>query len=248
MRKRKAPPGTEAFTVLRDHQRAFVPVQPTAGTAHGCWVPPVVAMARYYRLDAAATVDSVLGTATATHTRARTCTRTHIHLLTLAHSLTFHVVADKLQAVRKAGPAKEKGEEGGEEEEGEDACEVLEETFGVWAPSRVWGDDEAEIAGSSLEQGGVPWGGATSEDDYGAQRVHAAWFADVRATIDGGDVVLLLVERLEGRLDAGHTHYLLVVGYREEQPRRGGHRYSLLVKVCARTCHCFLPFRFPEKK
>jgi hypothetical protein len=62
------------------------------------------------------------------------------------------------------------------------------------------------------------------------RRVAALWFADVKRTLDGGNLVLLLVERLEGGKDQGRTHYLLCLGCQETTRQRGGSAYSLYVK------------------
>jgi hypothetical protein len=113
-------------------------------------------------------------------------------------------------------------------DEAEDAFEVLERAYGVWAATLVWANDEACLADSVAH--GVTWCGPTSEDDYGTQQVHPPWFASIRATIDGGDLVLLLVERLEDGKDKGNVHYLLVLGYQEIVRRRGRNAYSLRLK------------------
>jgi len=158
------------------HERAVTPQQPT-DRPNGCWIPPVVSIARFYELDSEATIASVLA----------------------------------------SYPSKDD----------EDAFEVLERLFGVWAPSNVYGNDASCF--ETTAEHGVPWCGPTSIEEYGTQRAHPDWFADVRATIDGGDLVLLLVERLEGLRDKGNTHYLLVVGY-QEVARRCGNVCSLFVK------------------
>ena len=145
MSKRKR--GEAPHVLVDGHERAVVFQQPTNdGRENGCWIPPVVAFARYYGLDPAASIDSVL-------------------------------------AVRP-------------QDEAEDVFEMMEDIYGVWAPAKVWGNDEAFLADSA--EHGVPWCGPTSEDDgCGNRSINPAWFADVCATVDAGDLVLLLVERLE---------------------------------------------------
>ena len=57
-------------------------------------------------------------------------------------------------------------------------------------------------------------------------------FASLQTTITNGNLVLLLVERLEKK-DEGNTHYLLCVGYQvlfKNRSRRGRNSYRLLVK------------------
>lgn len=166
-------------TLVAGHERAVMPRQPTDGgrRQHGCWVPPVVALALFYGLGTAAQVS----------------------------------VASVL-ALRPG-------------DEDEEVVEVFEQALGVEGmitPSS-WSNDEAFFEGSDR------YLGLTSVEDYGVQAVAQPWFADVRKVIDGGNLILLLVERLEGGNDRGKTHYLLCVGY-QETVRRRGTAFSLKVK------------------
>ena len=199
MAKRKRDPPR----LVDGHDRAFMPKQPTSGGRNnGCWIPPVVALARFYHFDVGATVESVLGK----------------YPLDVA----------------------------------EDVYEMVAKLYGCWLPTNVWrndaGDDADEVAEEDAEElnneandnngtqtDTAPEGlhsdcGPTSEVEYGIQHVHAPWFSDVRATIDGGNLVLLLVERQDAGKDKGNIHYLLVLGYQEISQRRGGNTYSLRVK------------------
>ena len=103
-------------------------------------------------------------------------------------------------------------------DDGEDACEVLEDITGWSFPGSTWGRGDAEADINVFTQGSV-WGGPTAVNDYGTHTVAGAWWAALKQTIEGSNLVLLLVERLEGGQDKGHTHYLLVLGF-EEQVRR----------------------------
>ena len=78
------------WRMVEGHERAYMPQQLTS-MAIGCWIPPVVALARFYALDDAASIASVRA---------------------------LYPISD--------------------EKEGEDACEVLEKIFGIWAPSKVF--------------------------------------------------------------------------------------------------------------
>lgn len=106
---------------------------------------------------------------------------------------------------------------------GEEACEVMEDITGWWYAESAWGNDEACIEGSG-------WGGPTAVDDYGTHAVADGWWAALKQTIEGGNIVLVLVERLEGSRDKGHTHYLLVLGFEEQVRRRGGNVRKLWLK------------------
>jgi hypothetical protein len=109
----------------------------------------------------------------------------------------------------------------------EEACEVLEDISGPpWLVEATWGDQEAVIT----ENEEVVWGGPTSESDFGTRKVSDAWWNTLVSTIAADNVVLLLVERLEGGKDKGNTHYLLVLGYEEEVRRRGGNVRKLWLK------------------
>jgi len=185
---------------VHGHQLAVVFRQPTGkGRANGCWIPPVVALGRFYGLDTGADVESVLAR---------------------YHALDTDTTEAGAGSALAACPELK--------DEAEDVFEVFEQMYGLWAPSFVWGDDQTFLEESAAH--GVPWRGPTSADDYGTQTVHTPWFDAVRATVDAGDLVLLLVERLEGGKDKGGTHYLLVVGYQETRRRRGGNACSLQVK------------------
>jgi len=71
--------------------------------------------------------------------------------------------------------------------------------------------------------------------DFGTHAVADAWWAALTRTLsgsgdEGSNLIMLLVERLEGGQDKGHTHYLLVLGYEEEVRRRGGNVRKLWLK------------------
>ena len=72
--------------------------------------------------------------------------------------------------------------------------------------------------------------GPTSEEDFGTFKVSIRWFEDLRNTIDGGNPVLLLVQRLEPGKDRSQTHFLLCLGYEEKAGRRGRRAFTLYVK------------------
>ena len=111
-------------------------------------------------------------------------------------------------------------------DDGEEACEVLEDITGWWLPETTWGNDEACIKGHP----DIVWGGPTFVSDYGTHAVANQWWAALAQTIGGPNLVLLLVERLEGGKDNGHTHYLLVLGHEEQIRRRGGNVRKLWLK------------------
>ena len=106
--------------------------------------------------------------------------------------------------------------------------QILPEVVRGLVTATVFSDD-AEVE-RDLSDTSVVFGGSTSEMDFGTRRAATSWFTDVQSTIDRGDVILLLVERLDGGKDKGNTHYLLGVGYEESSSRRGGTAYTLYVK------------------
>ena len=164
------------------HERAIMPQQPTgSGRTCSCWVPPVVALARFYGLEQ-------------------------------LHNTTTSVSVESILALRPG-------------DQDEEVCEVLEQAFGVWPAPSSWSNDETFFDGND-----VALSGPTSEEDFGTHKVAEAWFADVQKTINAGNLVLLLVERLFGTKDKGNTHYLLCLGCEEIPRRRGGHAYSLRIK------------------
>ena len=182
--------GLQRGAVLVDgFEHAMMPTQPSlGGRRHGCWIPPVVALARFYGLKhdtgAEVTVDSIV---------------------------TMHP----------------------EDEEAE-VCEIIEEICGVWCPDKTFGDEEAFIkkpaqAGNPPIQS-VNWAGPTSIDDFGTRKVSQLWFADVKRTIERGELCLLLLERLESGKDQSATHYLLALGFEEVLQRRSHHACTLYVK------------------
>ena len=107
----------------------------------------------------------------------------------------------------------------------EEACEVLEDITGWWLPEVTWGNDEEFIK----SEGEISWGGPTSVSDYGTHAVAEPWWSALMLALSD-NIVLLLVERLEGGKDQGNTHYLLVLGYEEEVRRRGGNVRKLWLK------------------
>jgi hypothetical protein len=111
-------------------------------------------------------------------------------------------------------------------DDGEEACEIFEDITGWWLPNTTWGNDEAFIRSNP----DIVWGGPTFASDYGTHAVADQWWASLTQTIGAANLVLLLVERLEGGMDKGHTHYLLVLGYEEQIRRRGGNVRKLWLK------------------
>ena len=111
-------------------------------------------------------------------------------------------------------------------DDAEEACEVFEDITGWWLPETTWGNDEASIK----DEPDLVWGGPTSVSDFGTHAVGDEWWAALTRTIENDDLVLLLVERLEGGKDKGHMHYLLVLGFEEQIRRRGGNVRRLWLK------------------
>ena len=56
--------------------------------------------------------------------------------------------------------------------------------------------------------------------DVKVRLVSDPWFAAVSTTIRSDNLILLLVERLEGGKDKGNTHCLVMLGYEETKVRR----------------------------
>eukprot|EP01049_Picozoa_sp_SAG25_P007899 SAG25_NODE_673_length_6002_cov_4.287481_2_plen_286_part_00 len=180
---------------------ATLPKQPTAGyTAAGvllpggrrnaCWAPPVVAIARFY---------GILQLPPASRSSRAWP----------AGAGGGDITADSVLGLRPG-------------DDDEEACEVLEDITGLWLVGETWGNDE-EFLKSAAGVGrtnDVIWGGPTSESDFGTHIVHEAWWSAVKATIEDGELVVVLVERLEGKHDKGNTHYLLALGFEETKQRR----------------------------
>lgn len=114
---------------------------------------------------------------------------------------------------------------------------MFEDITGCWLPSTTFGNDEAFIRNlyPGLAAADIVWGGPTSVTEYGTHAVADEWWAAVKRLLNGSNgerpgLILLLVERLEGGKDKGHTHYLLVLGYEEQIRRRGGNVRKLWLK------------------
>ena len=110
----------------------------------------------------------------------------------------------------------------------EEAVEVIEKLIGFWPDPVTFSDDSSTSFGTHVD-----YKGTTSENSYGTRGVAVEWISHLQTTIRNGDLVLLLVERLEQK-DKGNTHYLLCIGCQvlKNRSRRSGNSYSyrLLVK------------------
>lgn len=170
-------------TLIPSADLVDVPMQPQDGLHNGCWVSPVVAVAKFYGV---------------------------VQLPAMSRSeRTWPKAAGNCEITVASVLALRPGDEE------EDAFDVLEDIMGSWLPEATYGNDE-EIQ----KEEEVVWGGPTSKSDYGTQVVSDSWFAAVTTTIRSDNLILLLVERLEGGKDKGNTHYLVVLGYEESKIRR----------------------------
>lgn len=188
-------------TMVDGWELATLPKQPTAGyTAAGvllpggrrnaCWAPPVVAIARFYGLLQLPPASLSPRTWPVGAGGGR-------------------ITVDSVLGLRPG-------------DDDEEVCEVLEDITGQWLAAKTWGNDEEFIksSGGVGRTNDVVWGGPTSDSDFGTHIVHDAWWDAVKATIGQGNLVVVLVERLEGKHDKGNTHYLLALGYEETKARR----------------------------
>ena len=200
---------TAGATLVVGHERAEMPQQPL-NRQFGCWIPPVVALARFYGVG--------------------------------QHAAAAPVTVESVLALW------------GSDDEEADAVEVFELVAGeVMESLSVWSDDadffkdtthatsstgasassstsinESDASEDALNS--YKWMGPTSEEDFGTFKVSIRWFEDLRNTIDGGNPVLLLVQRLEPGKDRSQTHFLLCLGYEEKAGRRGRRAFTLYVK------------------
>ena len=189
--KRPAPISSKAArsnrVLVEGANRAVLPFQPTDGRQNACWAPPVVAIARFYRLGGQVPQCKA------------PCS------MALGGDSFSDVTLDSVLTLRPA-------------DEPEEVCEVLEDATGVWLAYCTWGDDEEFIkgvdktGGCSADKSSATWAGPTSVCDYGVCRVSDAWWLAVIESLQSGNLILLLVQRLEGGKDLGCTHYLLVFG------------------------------------
>ena len=198
----KAQRGGEGGRVMVEGwEVATLPKQPTAGytpsgqllpggRVNACWSPPVVAIAHFYGVTQLPP--------------ASLSSRTWP-----AGAGGGAITAESVLGLRPG-------------DDDEEACEVLEDITGSWLVGRTWGNDEEFIksAAGVGRSNDVVYGGPTSASDYGNSVVHEPWWDAVKKTIAEGNPVLVLVERLEGKKDKGHTHYLLALGYEETKQRR----------------------------
>ena len=187
-------PATPGAKMLAGHERAMMPRQPTE-RQNACWVGPVVALAKFYRV-------------------------TQLH---------------GFQADTKVTIASVLALQNGDDDE-EEVIELFEQVSGaiVETPS-VWSNDadffkDADSVEDERGAASCRWMGPTSEVIDGVHSVCGEWFDDVRKTIDGGNPVLLLLERLGSGKDQGNLHYLLCLGYEETVERRNRRSYTLHVK------------------
>ena len=194
-------------TLVDGWERALLPHQPTSGYSNACWAPPVVALARFYRIAA-------LPAASLSDRQWPDGFRAGGNEITVESVLSLR-------------PG----------DEPEEACEVFEDITGCWLPETTFGDDEAFIKSVSEASNApeVAWGGPTSVTEYGVHTVAHAWWESLTRTLSGSDdepanPILLLVERLEGGKDKGNTHYLLVFGFEQQVRRRGGNVRKLWLK------------------
>eukprot|EP01050_Picozoa_sp_SAG11_P005942 SAG11_NODE_440_length_9448_cov_3.356509_5_plen_311_part_00 len=191
----RAGPGSGRRVLAPSYELATLPPQPTDnGRRNSCWVPPVVAIARFWG------VRCLPPTSRSSRSWPPEAGATALS-------------ADSILQLRPG-------------DDDEEVCEVLEDVTGDFTPEVTWGNDEAFIT-QNLD---IVWGGPTSQEDYGTRSVSDAWFAALTSTIESDNLVLLLVERLEGGRDKGNTHYLLVLGYEETVRRRGGNVRTLWLK------------------
>ena len=196
---------TTTATLVDGWERAVLPHQPTSGHSNACWAPPVVALARFYRVAAlpAASLSDRRWTDGAGGSE---------------------ITVESVLSLRPGDEA----EEACEVFEDIAGCWLPETTFGddeAFIKSMSEASDAPEVV----------WGGPTSVTEYGVHAVADAWWESLTRTLSGsGDdpanPILLLVERLEGGKDKGNTLYLLVFGFEEQVRRRGGNVRKLWLK------------------
>ena len=208
--------GPGASAVLAEGwERAVLPQQPTAGytpagallgggRVNACWAPPVVALARFYRV--AALPEASLSD------RAWP-----------AGAGGGEITVEAVLGLR----AGDEAEEACEVLEDITGCWLPAATFGNDEETEsirgdgdvVWGGPTSVTDYGTHAVADVWWAALTRTLGGGGG-----------SDEEPPNLILLLVERLEGAKDKGHTHYLLVLGCEEEVRRRGGNVRKLWLK------------------
>jgi hypothetical protein len=237
-----APPAAKAAragsrgsrVLVEGAERVLLPTQPTAeytaaglllpgGLMNACWAPPVVAIASFYRI---VELPLLSRSSRAWPAGAGGGEITVHSVLGLRPGDDGEEACEVFEDI--TGWWLPESTWGNDEAFIKSASTVSNETVAVHRedglPNREDGlpqSEEQEEEGKEEEEGEcVNWGGPTSTCDQGVCGVADLWWSALTETLSGGDLVLLLLERLEGAKDKGNTHYLLVLGFEEETRRR----------------------------